>query len=62
MNIVNHGSCNSMNIDSNLKQKPLIRSFGLKGIYKNEFGVSAAQIKNDSGVRYIDLQTIPFPS
>ena len=57
MNIVNPGSYNSMNVDSNFEREPLIRPFGFKGIYQNEFWVSAALINDETGIRHVGLQT-----
>jgi L-alanine-DL-glutamate epimerase-like enolase superfamily enzyme len=46
-----------MNADSNFEREPLIRPFGFKGIYQNEFWVAAAQITGNSGARHVGLQT-----
>ena len=42
---------------SRFEREPLIRPFGFKGIYQNEFWVTAAMIENNSGVRHVGLQT-----
>lgn len=39
------------------EREPLIRPFGFKGIYQNEFWVTAALIESASGVRHVGLQT-----
>lgn len=40
-----------------MKENPLIRPFGFKGIYQNEFWVAAALIESKSGLRHVGLQT-----
>jgi L-alanine-DL-glutamate epimerase-like enolase superfamily enzyme len=42
---------------SRFEREPLIRPFGFKGIYQNEFWVTAAMIESNSGVRHAGLQT-----
>jgi len=42
---------------SRYEREPLIRPFGFKGIYQNEFWVAAALIESNSGVRHVGLQT-----
>ena len=44
-------------VDSDFEREPLIRPFGFKGIYQNEFWVSAAMVESDSGIRHVGLQT-----
>lgn len=42
---------------SRFEREPLIRPFGFKGIYQNEFWVAAAQIESHSGIKHVGLQT-----
>ena len=42
---------------SRYEREPLIRPFGFKGIYQNEFWVAAALIESNSGIRHVGLQT-----
>ena len=42
---------------SRFEREPLIRPFGFKGIYQNEFWVAAALIESNSGIRHVGLQT-----
>ncbi len=44
-------------VDSNFEREPLIRPFGFKGIYQNEFWVSAALMESDSGKKHVGLMT-----
>jgi len=44
-------------VDSNFEREPLIRPFGFKGIYQNEFWVSAALLESDSGNKQVGLMT-----
>jgi len=44
-------------VQSSYEREPLIRPFGFKGIYQNEFWVAAALIENSSGLRHVGLQT-----
>lgn len=39
------------------EREPLIRPFGFKGVYLNEFWVAAALIESTSGIRHVGLQT-----
>lgn len=39
------------------EREPLIRPFGFKGIYQNEFWVAAAMIESASGIKHVGLQT-----
>ncbi len=39
------------------KENRLIRPFGFKGIYQNEFWVAAALIESTSGIKHVGLQT-----
>lgn len=43
--------------NSRYEREPLIRPFGFKGIYQNEFWVTAAQIESSSGIKHVGLQT-----
>ena len=45
------------NVDSNFERELLIRPFGFKGIYQNEFWVSAALLESDSGNKQVGLMT-----
>jgi L-alanine-DL-glutamate epimerase-like enolase superfamily enzyme len=42
---------------ADFEREPLIRPFGFKGIYQNEFWVAAAMIESSSGIRHVGLQT-----
>jgi len=42
---------------SRFEREPLIRPFGFKGIYQNEFWVAAALVESASGVKHVGLQT-----
>jgi L-alanine-DL-glutamate epimerase-like enolase superfamily enzyme len=42
---------------SKYEREPLIRPFGFKGIYQNEFWVSAALLETINGIRHVGLQT-----
>jgi L-alanine-DL-glutamate epimerase-like enolase superfamily enzyme len=42
---------------SRFEREPLIRPFGFKGIYQNEFWVAAALIESKSGIKHVGLQT-----
>ena len=42
---------------SRFERESLIRPFGFKGIYQNEFWVAAALIESNSGARHVGLQT-----
>jgi L-alanine-DL-glutamate epimerase-like enolase superfamily enzyme len=44
-------------VDSDFEREPLIRPFGFKGIYQNEFWVSAALLESASGLRHTGLMT-----
>lgn len=44
-------------VDSNFEREPIIRPFGFKGIYQNEFWVSAALLESDSGIKHVGLMT-----
>ena len=44
-------------VDSNFEREPLIRPFGFKGIYQNEFWVSAALLESAAGIRHAGLMT-----
>lgn len=43
------------------EREPIIRPFGFKGIYQNEFWISAAMIGTSSGTRHVGLQTQSLP-
>jgi L-alanine-DL-glutamate epimerase-like enolase superfamily enzyme len=42
---------------SRYEREPLVRPFGFKGIYQNEFWVTAALIESKTGIRHVGLQT-----
>ena len=42
---------------SGYEREPLVRPFGFKGIYQNEFWVTAALLESESGIRHVGLQT-----
>jgi L-alanine-DL-glutamate epimerase-like enolase superfamily enzyme len=44
-------------VDSEFEREQLIRPFGFKGIYQNEFWVSAALLESSSGARHAGLMT-----
>lgn len=44
-------------VASRYEREPLIRPFGFKGIYQNEFWVAAAQIESKTGAKHVGLQT-----
>ena len=44
-------------VKSGFEREPLIRPFGFKGIYQNEFWVAAALIESQGGLRHVGLQT-----
>jgi L-alanine-DL-glutamate epimerase-like enolase superfamily enzyme len=44
-------------VDSDFEREPLIRPFGFKGIYQNEFWVSAALLESTSGIRHTGVMT-----
>ena len=44
-------------VSSRFEREPLIRPFGFKGIYQNEFWVTAALIESATGIRQVGLQT-----
>ncbi len=44
-------------VDSDFEREPLIRPFGFKGIYQNEFWVSAALLESTTGIRHTGLMT-----
>ena len=44
-------------VDSEFEREPLIRPFGFKGIYQNEFWVSAALLESTSGIRHTGIMT-----
>lgn len=44
-------------VKTNFEREPLIRPFGFKGIYQNEFWVAAALIESYSGIKHVGLQT-----
>ena len=59
-NIEKKGNSTSIKIkhvDSNFERESLIRPFGFKGIYQNEFWVSAALLESDSGIKHVGLMT-----
>jgi L-alanine-DL-glutamate epimerase-like enolase superfamily enzyme len=43
------------------EREPIIRPFGFKGIYQNEFWISAALVETASGIRHAGLQTQSLP-
>ena len=42
---------------SRFEREPLIRPFGFKGIYQNEFWVAAGLIESSTGIKHVGLQT-----
>ncbi len=44
-------------VNANFERELLVRPFGFKGIYQNEFWVSAALLESDSGNRQVGLMT-----
>ena len=44
-------------VGSKFEREPLVRPFGFKGIYQNEFWVAAALIESASGIKHVGLQT-----
>ncbi len=44
-------------VGTQYEREPLIRPFGFKGVYLNEFWVAAALIESASGIRHVGLQT-----
>jgi len=44
-------------VDCNFEREPLVRPFGFKGIYQNEFWVAASLLESDSGNRQVGLMT-----
>ena len=44
-------------VNSDFEREPLIRPFGFKGIYQNEFWVSAALLESTTGIRHTGLMT-----
>ena len=51
------GTITIKSVGSRFEREPLIRPFGFKGIYQNEFWVAAALIESNSGIRHVGLQT-----
>ena len=51
------GKITIKSVGSRYEREPLIRPFGFKGIYQNEFWVAAALIESNSGIRHVGLQT-----
>lgn len=51
------GSITIKSAASRYEREPLIRPFGFKGIYQNEFWVAAALLESASGIRHAGLQT-----
>ena len=43
--------------ESKYVREPLIRPFGFKGVYQNEFWVTAAMIESSAGTRHVGMQT-----
>jgi hypothetical protein len=43
--------------ESRYVREPLIRPFGFKGVYQNEFWVTAALIESSTGIRHVGKQT-----
>jgi L-alanine-DL-glutamate epimerase-like enolase superfamily enzyme len=44
-------------VGSRFEREPLIRPFGFKGVYQNEFWVAAAMVESTTGARHVGLQT-----
>jgi L-alanine-DL-glutamate epimerase-like enolase superfamily enzyme len=44
-------------VGTRYEREPLVRPFGFKGVYLNEFWVTGALIESDSGIRHVGLQT-----
>lgn len=44
-------------VGSSFEKEPLIRPFGFKGVYINEFWVAAAMIESNTGAQQVGLQT-----
>ncbi len=53
----NPGRITIKSIGSRYEREPLVRPFGFKGIYQNEFWIAAALIESNSGIRHVGLQT-----
>lgn len=53
----NPGSITIKSASSKFEREPLIRPFGFKGIYQNEFWVTAARIESTTGIKHVGLQT-----
>lgn len=44
-------------VDTNFEREQLIRPFGFKGIYQNEFWVTSALIESDSNIKHVGMMT-----
>ncbi|MDQ1296107.1 MAG: hypothetical protein QG611_85, partial [Bacteroidota bacterium] len=53
----NSGRITIKSAGSRFEREPLIRPFGFKGIYQNEFWVAAALLESASGIKHVGLQT-----
>ena len=45
------------NVDMTFEREPLVRPFGFKGIYQNEFWISAALLESESGNKKVGIMT-----
>ena len=54
---VDPGKITIKSASSKFEREPLVRPFGFKGVYQNEFWVAAAQLESNSGLRHVGLQT-----
>jgi len=44
-------------VDTNFEREQLIRPFGFKGIYQNEFWITSALIESDSNIKHVGMMT-----
>jgi len=51
------GKITIKSVNSKYERESIIRPFGFKGVYINEFWVTCALIESDSGLRHVGLQT-----
>lgn len=54
---VDSGKITIKSASSKFEREPLIRPFGFKGVYQNEFWVASALLESNSGLRHVGLQT-----
>ena len=54
---VDSGKITIKSASSKFEREPLIRPFGFKGVYQNEFWVASALIESTSGLQQVGLQT-----